>query len=303
MRVSRIFINTYRRDFHLARVCVSSIRYWYPVIPIWLVKDMGAGDFDTETMERAFDVRVLDTGGKSFGWGFGKFEPLFQDSGEPFLFMDADTVMTGPLLDRLADIDADFIVDEEVQPRAKLLDLYFDPEAVGRMDPSYVYPGYTFNTGQWAATPGMLARKDFAGLVEWDPDPKPLRPDLFRQADQGLFNYLLHKKHSEGAIRLSRVPLMIWPEAHAADHVSLDAIRDRSPNEDRVIHWAGMKNTPHAELPRRDIIDFFKGEYYRRVGRAGQMRDGWTDSMDRILDLAGRVGKRLRRSVDGKPVL
>ena len=33
------------------------------------------------------------------------------------MIMDADTVMSGPLLDRLADIEADVIVDEEVQPQ------------------------------------------------------------------------------------------------------------------------------------------------------------------------------------------
>lgn len=293
MEVSRIFINTYRRDFHFARACVSSIRYWYPEIPVWLIKDMGAGGFDTGSMESFFNVRVLDTGKKSFGWGFGKFEPLFGDSPEPFLFMDADTVMTGPILDRLSGIDADFIVDEEVQHHAKLVDLYFDPQAVAELDPSYEYPGYTFNTGQWAATPGLFKRHDFEPFLSWDPVPSLRHKAVFKQADQGLFNYLMHKKQSDGAIRLRREPIMIWPDSGAADHVDLDAIRRKSVSEDRIIHWAGMKNIPAGKFPRRDIVSFYLEAYYGRTGIGQRLKDFSMDSLDDLGDLAKRIWRRV----------
>jgi hypothetical protein len=295
MEISSIYINTYRKDFHLARICIASIRYWYPGIPIRLIKDMGAGDFDSSSLERLFDVGVLDTGKKSFGWGFGKFEPLFRPSGESFFFMDADTVMTGPLLDRLSGIEADFIVDEEVQPRDKLVALYYDPDSLKELDPSFEYPGYTFNTGQWAATAGLLSRSDFDPYIEWGTSPSLHYPGTFRQADQGVFNYLVQKKHAQGSIRLARVPLMIWPEGGAADHVDLEAIRRRKVMEDRVIHWAGMKNTPHSRLPRRDVIDFFTEEYYRRAGAGQRLRDLLEDSFGYLSELPSRVWRRLTR--------
>lgn len=295
MRISSIYLNTYRRDFRQAKTCISSIRYWYPEIPIRLIKDLGAGDFDTRVVERSFRVDVLDTGKKTFGWGFGKFEPLFQNTGECFLFMDADTVMTGPLLDRLAGIDADFVVDEEIQPPDKLISLYFDPESLKMLDPGYTYPGYSFNTGQWAATAGMLSRSDFDPWIEWGESPSLRYPDVFKQADQGVFNYILHKKSSAGEIRLARSPIMIWPEGNAADHVDLMAIRERRVSEDRVIHWAGMKNLPRRLMPRKDIIDFFDREYYGRTGVAQRYLDRLSEGFDFARELPARVARRLFR--------
>lgn len=301
MEIDSIYINAYRKDFNLAKVCVSSIRHWYPDIPIRLVKDMGAGDFDTGPLERFFDLRVLDTGNKSFGWGFGKFEPLFRDSGESFLFMDADTVMSGPLLDRLSGIDADIIVDEEVQPHEKLVSLYYDPKALKSLDPAFTYPGYTFNTGQWACRAGMFSRADFEPYIEWDVRPSLRHPGVFKQADQGVFNYLVQKREAQGSMRVARVPLMIWPEGGAAGHVDLAGIRNRKVDEDRVIHWAGMKNVPHRRLPRRDIVDYFKGEYYRRTGSSQRIRDLMTDSIEYSIDLSSRISERLSKVFTARP--
>jgi hypothetical protein len=293
MDISSIYINAYKRDCHQARVCVASIRHWYPDIPIRLIKDMGAGDFDTGPMQRRFDVGIYETGNRSFGWGFGKFEPLFRPTGEKFLFMDADTVMTGPLLDRLSGIEADFIVDDEVQPREKLVCLYYDPERLKGLDPGFTYPGFTFNTGQWAATAGILSRADFDPYIDWGGRPTLRFPEIFKQADQGVFNYMLQKKQAQGSIRLARAPLMIWPEAGAAEHVDLQAIREREVSEDRIIHWAGMKNLPHRQMPRRDIIDFFTDEYYGQTGARQRLQDRWTRVMERLEDLSARVVRRI----------
>lgn len=300
MRIERIYVNTYRKDFHLARVCVASIRYWYPEIPIFLIKDtIGAGDFDTSTLERRFRVSILEAGAKTMGWGFGKLQPLLRPPGEAFMIMDADTVMSGPLLDRLSDMEADVIVDEEVQPREKLFNLYFDTEKLGTLDPVFSYPGYSFNTGQYAAVSGILKESDLEPFLDWGPPPRVLRPDIFKNGEQGLLNYIMQKKQAEGSIRLTRSPIMIWPADHAADPVDLDAIRHRRPMEDRVIHWAGMKDVPEKALPRMDIIRFFRDEYYRHAGSGQRSLDFMKDSYGSARDLAMRVRKRVRKAIKG----
>ena len=60
MKVDKVFINTYKYDFYFARICIASIRYWYPEIPIYLIKDEKEGSFDSSFTERVWNVRVLD---------------------------------------------------------------------------------------------------------------------------------------------------------------------------------------------------------------------------------------------------
>lgn len=62
-----------RQDVHLARICVASIRYWYPDIPILLLKDLFHGDFSTREIEAHWDVGTFPTTRDQHGWGFGKF--------------------------------------------------------------------------------------------------------------------------------------------------------------------------------------------------------------------------------------
>ena len=52
MKVSRVYVSGYAKDLHLVRICIASIRYWYPDITIYLLKDTSQGDFDTEELER-----------------------------------------------------------------------------------------------------------------------------------------------------------------------------------------------------------------------------------------------------------
>ena len=51
MRIEGVAISCYRFDVDLTRLCVASIRFWYPHIPIWLLKDRQYGDFDTDEIE------------------------------------------------------------------------------------------------------------------------------------------------------------------------------------------------------------------------------------------------------------
>ena len=67
MKIDGICIACYRHDVELTRLCVASIRYWYPDIPIWLVKDQKYGPFSTREIEKVWRVGVFASDSKHFG--------------------------------------------------------------------------------------------------------------------------------------------------------------------------------------------------------------------------------------------
>ena len=42
MKIDGVVISCYVLDVYLTRVCVASIRFWYPDLPIWLLKDLNS---------------------------------------------------------------------------------------------------------------------------------------------------------------------------------------------------------------------------------------------------------------------
>ena len=64
--------------------------------PFPCCKDTYHGDFDTSELESAWDVDVFDTGGRIFGWGMIKLEPLVVPTGERLMVLDSDVLFLGP---------------------------------------------------------------------------------------------------------------------------------------------------------------------------------------------------------------
>ena len=105
-----------KRDFFFAKICIASIRYYYPEIAIELVKDAGNGNFDTKDMENVFNVKLIDLGIKKLGWSGAKFHYLYQmPKGKKVLLLDADIVFTGPFLERMKELymNNDYVVSAE----------------------------------------------------------------------------------------------------------------------------------------------------------------------------------------------
>src|SRR5579864_5917378 len=72
-----IYIAACARDARLTRICVASIRYFYPEVPIRLL----AGDILqcglAEELHRYWGVGLVDLPSGDYGWGLVKLEPLF----------------------------------------------------------------------------------------------------------------------------------------------------------------------------------------------------------------------------------
>ncbi len=271
---------------------MASIRRWYPDIPIRLIKDTGAGAFDTREIETLWDVSVVDTGMRRFGWGFAKLEPMFFETQEKFLIVDSDTVFTGPVLDMLAGYTAPFIVDDETQPPDEVKRLYYDLKALQKLDPAFTPCGKNFNSGQWVGTSGLVQRSDFADVVQWSDPPLLKYPEMFMPGDQGVLNYILEKLALTGRFELARAPLMWWAPRDLAD-LNLDQMISASPYN-RIIHWAGCKLYADTPMPRKDILNYFEDKYYSKVSLGGLVRRlrSWAHFAEH---LQRRLARRMRK--------
>lgn len=265
MKVDKVFICTYKYDFHFAKICVASVRYWYPDIPIYLIKDEMQGSFNTSFTEKIWNVSVVNMPRKKFGWGYGKLEVLFSEKKESFLVIDADTVLTGPVLDVARKENADFIVDREVQSTKRFNEIYYNLDRINELNEDFVYPGYSFNSGQWFGTSSIIKREDFGRTLKWSDPPQTLDKKIVVNNDQGHLNYVVHLFDQKELIKVSRVKLMIWPVNGNDSFIQVEKIRAKAADYPYVMHWAGMGGLKFYELPRQDILRFYKTYYYSRI--------------------------------------
>lgn len=291
MRVDRVYINTHRYDYELTKVCAGSVRYWYPDIPISLIVDHSSGKFVDTSLLQSWNIDILDTNGRKYGWGFGKFEPLFLPR-HSFLILDADTVLAGRVIEFVEGVDADFIVDNEDAPWEKVTSLYYDPKVVEEKFPGFRYPGYMFNTGQWFGTSGIIAKEDFSRFVHWGERPRLLYPSVFKQAEQGLFNMILHEADQQGRIKLSRQPIMLWPSGNKGDFIQMDLLCDKDKGYPLIIHWAGMKFAALADFPRGDIMEFYLQYFESGLTHVQRVKE---EVIKKYLPYEKRLKNRLRK--------
>lgn len=292
MKVDKVFINTYKYDFHFARICIASIRYWYPDIPIFLIKDEKEGAFDTSSAEKAWNVKVLDLERKKFGWGYGKLEVLFLSDRETFFVIDADAVITGPVIDMARNTDADFIVDKEVQPARRFNEIYYNLDRINEVDSDFVYPGYSFNSGQWFGTSSMIKREDFDKTLNWTEPPETKDKNIVVNNDQGHLNYILHSFEQKGLVNVAKTQLMIWPVEGRDHFIQLEKIKAKAGDYPFVIHWAGMSGLKLSQLPRQDILSFYRSFYYSKVGNPQKMLD---QVRDLFVAITRKVAHKLKK--------
>ncbi len=297
-QVDCVYIAAFRGDPRLTRICVASVRYFYPDIPLRVLAGSPLLPSLVGELERYWNTRVADLpdAGRDYGSGFVKLEPLFTPPGERFLMLDADTVLAGPVLDLWREGDAPFLVDEEEQPEAEAKRLYFDWDKLSANGLPTPRPTAVFNTGQWFGTGGLLTRDDFAPLVEWSM-PRRLRyPKFFMTGDQGIQNYVFNQKMRDGSIPVQLRKIMFWP-VWKMDGMNAAALAARTAPA-FVVHWAGLKKRRLRDMVRPDMLDFFERYYYQRVPFGSVLRPfrALTDVLSQWLhDKRVRVRMRLQK--------
>ena len=261
-----IYLAACARDARLTRICVASIRYFYPDVPIRLL----AGDVLqrglAEELKRTWAVELVDLPVGDYGWGLIKLEPLFGPSRQRFMVCDVDTVFTGRVLDERAKSDAPFFVDDEQLTDADFKRLYYDWTALEKIDPDVQPARNAFNVGQWFGTAGLVRREEFDALVEWTLPRRLRHQQVFMGGDQGVLNYVLLKKEALEGLRIDRRTIMRWPANGVLD-LTPEAMKSRTAPP-LVVHWAGMKEIFLCNMIGGELLQFFEHYYYTRVPNA-----------------------------------
>jgi len=269
MKIDNIYIAGFKHDINFTRTCVASIRHWYPSIPITLIKDEFYGPYSTQDIEHNYNCNTLKCENTRFGWGFGKLEPLFLPQEQRFLVLDSDIVFAGPILSRLEKFSEDFVVQKEEPSRQFTNSHYFDIEKLRQIDPGFVYPEYTFNTGQWVGISNRLTRDDFSNFITGHP-PKPSRPDIFKLGEQGLLNYMLMRNAACGRISLKRDYFMRVGNDPDTLGLKLPELT-HGAGYPFLIHWCGLRRSTFKNMARGDILTHFESLYYSRLS-CGRIR-------------------------------
>ena len=263
-RLDCIYIAASAHDARYTRICVASIRHFYPDVAIKLLPGGALEQELQRELARYWDVETAHVRPGDWGWGFVKLEPLFGAPGERFLVLDSDTVMVGDVLRTQADSAADFVVDDEHQSEADTHRLYYDWRKVASIDPTAQPPQFVFNSGQWFGTAGIITRKDFALFVDWSGMPPMLRhANLFMPGDQGVLNYVLNQKAMVDRISVDRRKIMRWP-GHGMDGISAASVTERKAPP-VAVHWAGFKFWRLGGMPGADVLRLFEQLYYERM--------------------------------------
>jgi hypothetical protein len=261
--VDCVYIAASALDARFTRICVASVRHFYPDVPIRLLAGGRLSSRFADELRRYWSVGLAEIPAGEYGWGFVKLEPLFGATGERFLVLDSDTVLTGPILRLWNDSDALFLVDEESQTEADTRRLYYDWQRVREIDPSAREPQFVFNSGQWFGTSGVLTRNDFTPWVEWTMPRKLRYPRSFMPGDQGILNYVFNQKAMLDGMRIDRRRIMRWP-GHGMDGFNVESVANQLQAA-LVVHWAGIKTLRQRDMPGVDLLAFFERAYYRRI--------------------------------------
>jgi len=265
-----IYIAACARDARFTRICVASIRFFYPDIPIRLL----AGDILQkgldEELKKYWNVDLVNLPAGDYGWGLIKLEPLFMNNSESFLVMDVDTIMTGKVLEKKAKSSASFFVDDEFLSDNDFKRLYYDWDEMKKFDPLVQSARKAFNVGQWFGTGGLVTREDFNELVDWTFPRKLKYPHLFMGGDQGVINYVLLKKEAFNELKIDRNTIMRWP-ANGMNDLTPDKIKDGSAPA-LIVHWAGMKKVFLSRMVGGALLIFFERFYYSRIPNAKWVR-------------------------------
>jgi len=293
--VDCVYITASKLDARFTRICVASVRYFYPEIPIRLLVGGRLQRGLAESLLRFWGVRIADIPAGDYGWGFVKLEPLFGPSGQKFLVLDSDTVLTGPILDDWKNSEAPFLVDNEQYSEARIKLRYYDWQKVREIDPNTKPPRFVFNSGQWVGTAGVLTRDDFAPWVEWTLPRRLRHPEYFFPGEQGILNYVLNQKAMLANLCVDCRTIMRWP-GYGLQGLDARIVSERAASP-AIIHWAGMKKVRQRKMVGADLLSFFETIYYQRIpcAQGRRIMAAFQDALAHLLhSIQVRVKIRMR---------
>ena len=268
----KILICCNKKDFFLTRICVSSIRYYYPEVDIYILKDYLNGEFSSLELEKSWNVKMLDLGIRKYGWSAAKMHFLFSQCfpNEKIFVLDSDIVFVGKLLESLysSAINFDFTVNADFHdnPHDDWVSVhYYDIDYLNSIDPNFKFPGYFFNGGQLIVTTGKIKQNEVIEHFDLSLFPYWKNSKYLPFVDQSLLNYIIPKKEQAGEITVNKQQFMIWSEGSESRNLDLESVKDGEKYM-LLVHWAGATRVPLLKkMTRSDILVLFENYYYSKV--------------------------------------
>ena len=267
-----IIIFCHKKDFFLAEILVASIRYFYPIVEIYLCKDLLNGSFQTKEMEKFWEVKVLDLGITKFGWSAAKMHFYLSNKlkGKKALLLDSDIVFTGRVLDRLIPLamEHDVVVSPEYHHGNEsewLKKQYYDLDIVQKMHPDFRLPGYYFNCGQLIARSELFTDDEVQGVFDKNNFPFWTNRKDFPLVDQAVLNYLLPYKQQKNEIKIAKDEYYIWIDTDLARQMDFNEVI-KGEKYPYMLHWAGNERIPYIYgMFRSDILVYFQKLYFKKI--------------------------------------
>jgi len=267
-----IVVSVNKKDLWFCRICIASIRYYYPDVPIYLLIDELNGKFSVSELIKLWNIQIIKYPRKKFGWSASKIH-FYCDQrfiGRKFLVIDADIVFVGKVLDHpfLQSFNEDVIVNVEkiIDPYSEWFSkTYFNFENIKIIDPDFNFEGYAFNCGQLFCKGAFLSKEIIDPYFYFDRYPPWKKIIDFPLVDQSVFNYLLPKLTQTSSFKIGKQQYMLWSESNEVKTITIDSVRNANA-EKYLVHWAGALRTPNLiKMTRCDILLFFESYYYSKI--------------------------------------
>jgi len=261
-RNAQVYICCFKGNHFLLGSCVASIRYWNKTVPIVILKDLSEGVFNTDELERIFNVTVAKTNYKNMGY-YIKLQPFFEHPDSRIFLQDVDMIWLGDMMPFLNRIKEDTAVQAFFpdKPIEELNKWYFNTAALNKYYPDYKYPGFVFNGGSVLFTPQSFNENDFKELIVWQENPSLINKEIFTYADQSILNYVFGKKYLDHTLSIAKINLQISSETQEAKLYKLSKIKNHEP-QSIIVHWLGPKYGLTSFYSSSHLLRFFEKEYY-----------------------------------------
>jgi len=259
------------KDYNFAKGCCASVRYFLGEVPICLIID---GTFSTRKLEKTYGVQVIDKNSvrhpelkqRSFGFGLTKMIAFWESPWEKFLFLDADTIVWGNLLNYIDHEQYDLISDFSPEDLTKdtISRFFFDVNLIETSFPDFKWQNHQYwVTGSFIAKRGIFKIKEYLELLDFH----ERNPNVFKLGEQGILNFMTFQAVQAGEIRLSSQKMQILLRQHTTqDLQNLFPMNSKGPilkskNSHAVIHWAGAKPFIVNAGLFRAPMDFFRRQF------------------------------------------
>lgn len=295
MSAIKVYIGCCKTDFYLLRSCVASIRYWNKDVPVFLLKDFSRGAFNTEELERVFNVGVVHTKFKELG-GYMKLQPYIEAEEEKIFSQDADMVWLGNIVELLKDIEEDIAVHaySPADLNDEMNQWYFNKKSLYKYYPGYRYPGFLFNCGSIFLNKKVFTEGDFKNIITWKEKAEPIHKTVFLCEDQGIINYIVAEKYLAHTISIANIGLQVAAESEEASNYSLDKIKNKEEQK-VIVHWLGKKNGLNSFYTAGHLLRFYEKEYYNHLkfGNAKMFANRFVRTVQHLDRFVYELGKKV----------